>query len=172
MSYKIFQIIFISQLGTTALTPPDMLDGKIYTLFKQLGTAIEVEEDHLPYFQAITCMMGPFYQHCQFLQEWLHEKTNKCTKEGSRDGMFGNSTKVNDEELRKYLVGFFDTLLSDARNGRETWSQLMNAQTKGGLNEQAMHLMSETKDATHNTLDVILDRLLAAKKGGDIKEDK
>ena len=148
-----------------------MLDGKIYSLSKQLGTAIEVEEDHLPYFQAITCMMGPFYQHCQFLQEWLHEKTKKCTNECSKGGLFGNSTNVNDEKLRKYLVGFFDTLLSDARNGRETWSQLMNAQTKGGLNEQAMHLMSETKEATHNTLDVILHRLQTTKKRGVIKED-
>ena len=148
-----------------------MLDGKIYRLFKQLGTAIEVEEDHLPYFQAVTCMMGPFYQHCEFLQEWLHEKTSKCTKEDSKGGQFENRTQVHDEELRKYLVGFFDTLLSDARHSGETWSQLMNAQTKGGLNEQAMNLMRETKETTHNTLNVLVDRLETAKKRDVIKED-
>ena len=54
--------------GTTALTPPKILEGKIRKLFEQLGTAIEVEEEQLPYFQSITAMMGPFYQHCQFLQ--------------------------------------------------------------------------------------------------------
>lgn len=149
--------------GTTALTPPKLLEGKIFNLFKQLGTAIEVEEDHLPYFQAITCMMGPFYQHCQFLQEWIHNKIRKDTEEHSRHSATKNDTKAHDEELHNYLTGFFDTLLSDARHGGEPWAQLMSAQTKGGLNEQAMHLMAETKEVTHSTLDTILNRLQTAK---------
>ena len=40
-----------------------------------------------------------------------------------------------------------------------TTGELMNAQTKGGLNEQAMGLMTETKGITHKTLDTILNRL-------------
>ena len=145
------------------MSPPNLLEGKVFDLFKQLGTAVEVEEEHLPYFQAITCMMGPFYQHCQFLQEWIHKKI--CNEVGVHSQHSGNESKTTAhiEELHRYLTGFFDTILSDARHGGEPWLQLMNAQTKGGLNEQAMHLMSETKEVTHRTLDTILSRLQNAK---------
>ena len=62
------------------------------------------------------------------------------------------------------MIGLFDTILADPRNGGHTWEQLMDAQTKGGLNEQAISLMSETKGVTHNTLDTILNRLQSSKK--------
>ena len=141
------------------MTSPNLLDGKLFDLFKELGTAIEVEEEHLPYFQAITCMMGPFYQHCQFLQEWIHKKTIERTEIDSEHSEIGDTHDKYDRELRNYLIGFFDTLLSDARQGGETWQQLMTSQTKGGLNEQAMCLMAETKTITQSTLDTILKRL-------------
>ena len=151
--------LFTLTLGTTAITPPKALDGKIYNLFRNLGTAIEVEEDHLPYFQTITCMMGPFYQHCQYLQEWIYEKMNAGSEnESGTRGTVSNSNK-HTSEIQRYLVGLYDTLLSDPRNSGDTWEELMNAQTKGGLNEQAMGLMTETKDVTHKTLDTILNRL-------------
>ena len=135
------------------------MQGKILCLFKQLGTAIEVEEEHLPYFQTMTCMMGPFYQHCQFLQEWVSENIN-----GPNAKQIASKSKVDEEDLRNYLVGFFDTLISDAHHGRESWQKLMNAQTKGGLNEQAMVLMRGTKQVTHSTMDSIVERIKGASK--------
>ena len=146
-------------LGTTALTPPNVLEGKICHLFQQLGTAIEVDEEHLPYFQSITCMMGPFYQHCQFLQQWIYEKIRSTEELGPKTDGNKDEDDVQKRKLQRYLVGFFDTLLSDAKNSGDTWQELMNAQTKGGLNEQAMQLLSETKDVTHSTLDTILGRI-------------
>ena len=145
--------------GTTALTPPKILEGKIRKLFEQLGTAVEVEEEQLPYFQSITAMMGPFYQHCQFLQQWIYEKIRDNKKPSPKEDGSTNEQTLQKSELQRYLVGFFDTLLSDARNSGDTWEELMNAQTKGGLNEQAMQLMNETKDVTHSTLDKTLDRI-------------
>jgi hypothetical protein len=104
-------------------------------------------------------MMGPFYQHCQYLQEWIYEKVSPGTEKepGISGGMI--NAKNHNNEIQRYLVGLFDTLLSDPRNSGDTWKTLMNAQTKGGLNEQAMGLMTETKDITHKTLDTILNRL-------------
>ena len=146
-------------IGTTAITPPNILEGKICNLFEKLGTAIEVEEEHLPYFQSITCMMGPFYQQCQFLQQWIFEKTRTTEDKRSKMDGYTNEEEVQKRKLQRYLVGFFDTVLSDAKNSGDTWPELMNAQTKGGLNEQAMQLLSGTKEVTHNTLDTILGRI-------------
>ena len=150
-----FQLVCSLKIGTTAITPPRQLEGKITRLFNDLGTAVEVEEDHLPYFQAITCMMGPFYQHCLFLQQWISDKTNSQNKENISD-----CKDDPGKTLQTYLVGFFDTILTDARNSGDSWEQLMKAQTKGGLNEQAMTLLEGTKEVTHKTLDTIVDRLL------------
>ena len=104
-------------------------------------------------------MMGSFYQHCSHLQQWIYENTTKGVVTDFVDNENPFSNEAHQKELRKYLVGFFETLLSDARNGGESWEQLMSAQTKGGLNEQAMGLMAVTKELTHNTLDTIVDRL-------------
>ena len=104
-------------------------------------------------------MMGPFYQHCQFLQQWIYEKIRSTEEMGPKADGTKDEDDVQKRKLQRYLVGFFDTLLSDAKNSGDTWQELMNAQTKGGLNEQAMQLLSETKDVTHCTLDTILGRI-------------
>ena len=100
-------------------------------------------------------MMGPFYQHCHFLQQWISDKTNN-----QNQGSLSDSKDDPGKTLQTYLVGFFDTILTDARKSGDSWEQLMKAQTKGGLNEQAMTLLEGTKEVTHKTLDTIVDRLL------------
>ena len=140
------------------------MEGKICNLFEQLGTAIEVEEDHLPYFQSITCMMGPFYQQCQFLEQWIFGKIRTTEDISLKEKGYTDDEMVQKRKLQRYLVGFFETILSDAKNSGDTWQELMNAQTKGGLNEQAMQLLSGTKEVTHSTLDTILGRIT---KSGD-----
>ena len=104
-------------------------------------------------------MMGPFYQQCQFLQQWIFEKTRTIEDKRSKMDGYTNEEEVQKRKLQRYLVGFFDTVLSDAKNSGDTWPELMNAQTKGGLNEQAMQLLSGTKEVTHSTLDTILGRI-------------
>ena len=108
-------------------------------------------------------MMGPFYQHCQYLQEWICEKINAGSENESTIAERMNDDNKRKNEIRRYLVGLFDTLLSDPRNSGDTWQELMNAQTKGGLNEQAMGLMTETKVVTHKTLDTVLNRLQSSR---------
>jgi len=145
--------------GTTVISPPNMMEGKICNLFEQLGTTIEVEEEHLPYFLSISSMMGPFYQQCQILQQWMFEKIRAMKNKRPTDAANTNEEMEQKRKLQKYLIGFFDTILSDAKNSGDTWQELMNAQTKGGLNEQAMQLMDGTKEVTHCTLDTILGRI-------------
>ncbi|KAK3275754.1 hypothetical protein CYMTET_16126 [Cymbomonas tetramitiformis] len=127
--------------GTTILCPPNAYDGKISCIFDALGMAVEVEEKQLVAYQAMTAMMGPLYQQAQWHKEWLVENAD-----------------VSPELAQTFVCGLMNTIMADPNKG-ETFEQLMEAQTKGGINEQRMNLLSAHKESTKASMDAVYERL-------------
>merc|ERR1712113_433695 len=62
------------------------------TVFSMLGKVTEAPEEKLKVFQTASAMMGPFFQHCHFVQQWMIEK------------------EVDKTLAEDYLCGFFNSL--------------------------------------------------------------
>lgn len=148
-------------------------DAEVAELFARLGSVTQCEEADLPVFQVMSGMMGPFYQHCGWLQEFLQKEA-----------------RLSGPEAQRYLCSFFRTLLCDASGGTpgspgdgdysvktcghvasnptdkflsagtvETFEELCAAQTKGGINVQAMGIMESNRKHTDEALYALLQRL-------------
>lgn len=120
-------------------------------LFGHLGVAVSCEEANFPIFQAITGMMGPLYQHCSWLSEFMQTSTpgqDAATPEGC--GIIGGA--VDAQSAQTYVTSVLQTFLADAVQGNKSLKHLMKEQTPGGLNEQAIRELSGQKEATMGVL--------------------
>ena len=69
----------------------------------------------------------------------FHKTEHKARKAGV-DAETAAAPKEFEGVARDFTLGFLETVLTDAKRG-ETFEELMEAQTKGGLNEQNMGIV-------------------------------
>lgn len=134
--------------GTTSLVMPEGgkpddktgFGGKMLTLFSGLGYATWIEESKLTTYQVVSGLMGIQYQRLHLMQQWLVD--HGIEKQAAHD----------------YLANFHKSILVDTAD--KSFFELMNEQTKGGINEQAMgifvgaeeNFLKKSMDAIHNRL--------------------
>ncbi|CAD7928228.1 unnamed protein product [Amoebophrya sp. A25] len=152
-------------------------ESLVVGLFESVGHVTTCVETELPVFQAITGMMGPFYQQLHWLESFMADVGG-----------------VERREATRYLTAFFRSILTDidvgdkdandhdkekaiktgrgddhdaasTSAGTSSLMALTASQTKGGINEQAMKLLREKynhREGVDATMQVLLERLHAA----------
>ena len=142
-------------VGTTVISPTN---ETAKALFDHLGSTVCVEkEEQLRALQAATAMMGPMYATCRALQQWLQEK-----------GVPGDAAAAFSGSFHSCIN--HDSALYGAQHGDKAFDMLIAEQTPGGLNEQAVKLLTErgVYTAQKEVLENIHDRIAAA---GQKKEE-
>lgn len=135
--------------GITPISPKET-SKDVEILFTMLGGAVVVENDEqLASLQAITVLMGPFYQLLHTSALWLQKQNVSSQIAGDYVGSFFNSISV-------------DSLTQGKENGTTGFENLVKEQTPGGLNENAIKELrsSGVYNAVETVLDVATDRLL------------
>jgi pyrroline-5-carboxylate reductase len=106
--------------GATIILPNPIAER----IFSLLGTAVVARTSkELEILLCVSCMMGPFYETCGTIADWL-------VAEG-----------VPPETASDFVCGFHDTVLSEAQHrvahvqGPAAFQELVGEQTPGGLNE-------------------------------------
>jgi len=133
-------------LGPVAMYPPD---AEVAELFDRIGTAVEVaEEPQLDALWAVTALIAPYYALLGRVSAWLTE------------------AHLDGELADRYVGALFHALAVDAlAAGRHGFASLAEqAQTPGGLNEQALRQLTEAGwyEPLAEALDGILARLAGA----------
>lgn len=134
--------------------PPD---ATLHALLDSIGTVVEVEDEmQLSKLNAVTALMAPFYGLLDRTQKWLTRQN------------------IDGETASRYVAALFHGLALDATKvGAEGFEAVVaDAQTPGGLNEQALRRLTEAGwyDEIDQVLEVILARVTAgiamARPGG------
>lgn len=133
--------------GCTVVYAEDMLEARdrafLEELFRLVGavTVCESEAD-LKIYQTVTGLMGPFYQQLAWVRDWMREE----------------GKQISGDTATGYLCDFYKAVLGDVETGADL-DALQQAQTKGGLNEQAMGIMADNKQGTLAACQTLLGRL-------------
>ena len=117
-------------------------------LLDRIGTAVALDdEDQFNALCAVTALMAPFYALLTQTQTWL-------TAQG-----------VEADAASRYVSGMFKGLCLDAIDvGAEGFESITaNAQTPGGLNEEALRRLTDAD--WYNRVDSVLDIILARIEG-------
>jgi pyrroline-5-carboxylate reductase len=131
------------RLGPVIVTPPDAL---VRDLFAPIGTPVEVEDEAaFEVLWATTAMIAPTYALCGEIAAWAAAAGVPATAATAYVAAMFHGLGVQGLEARRQG---FDALVGEA-------------QTKGGLNEQALRQLQEagTFAAVRDVLDAILVRL-------------
>lgn len=139
--------------GTTSLVLPagekpedgvTSFGGKVYMIFSRLGYAAAIPEPMLTTFQVVSGLMGMQYQRLHLMQQWLVQHG------------------VQEQLAHEYLSSFHKSILVDTKN--ESFRELMEGQTKGGINIQGMNVLEESDTAkVKEAMDGIFKRLNGVK---------
>ena len=111
--------------GPVAIFPPNK---KIKYLFDKIGTTIEIKNEKLSKnFWAISGTMASFYELLNVLSNWLIKK------------------KTNKLDAQKYVTLLYSSLAELALlNSSKPLKNLVNEQTPGGLNWQAVNELKKS----------------------------
>ena len=111
--------------GPVAIFPPNK---KIKYLFDKIGTTIEIKNEKLSKnFWAISGTMASFYELLNVLSSWLIKK------------------KTNKLDAQKYVTLLYSSLAELALlNSSKPLKNLVNEQTPGGLNWQAVNELKKS----------------------------
>lgn len=129
--------------GPVALCPPD---GEVAELFDRIGTAVPVaDERQLNALWAVTALIAPYHALMARSATWL------------------TGAGVDAEVANRYVGALFHTLAVEAleTRRRDFASLAEDAQTPGGLNEQALRFLSDAGwyETLAQTLDIIRARI-------------
>ncbi len=130
--------------------PPD---SEVRDLLSRIGTVIEVpDETQLNDLTAVTSLMAPFYAWLAQTQTWLEARG------------------VDGEISSRYVSSLFHGLSLDVADvGAEGFeASVVNAQTPGGLNEEALGRLR--KVGWFDEIDRVLDAILARLERGPTQD--
>lgn len=129
--------------GPVLVTPPD---ATVRELFARIGTPVEVEDERaFEVLWATTAMIAPYYALCGEVAAWAA------------------AAGVRPEVATAYVATMFQGLgvLGDRAIQEGHSALIAEAQTRGGLNEQALDQLRNagTCEAVRDALDAVLVRL-------------
>ena len=99
-----------------------------------------------------TCTMGPLYGTMKNQQDWLLQKTSSLSKQ--------DATTL----VAKQFAGAVLDALKDCHN-EDRFQDLIDEQTPGGLNEQALRNYGTVLDGFNSLQEPVMDAILSRIRG-------
>lgn len=162
---------------TNSYSLPKLLDA--------IGGCVEcTSTEQMNVLMSGMCVMGPIYGLLQTHIDWLKSKgvSNKdanflVTRQYTailRDATTTTTTESADCNMKDETKSSSNSIISDDNNGENRVEQLIQEQTRNGINEQALDnwkRLGSLKSYT-NVLDAIVDRLEKKSDGSVVEQDE